>query len=122
MGAADVVVCATSARTPLFDSTLLRPDSVVIRWDRTSPTPARWTAPARPKLRRRRGHGHRAREAGDVILAIADGGLTADLIPMRDLLTRTVAPPSDRPLVVKTVGMSWEDVVVVDAVVSAACA
>jgi ornithine cyclodeaminase/alanine dehydrogenase-like protein (mu-crystallin family) len=61
------------------------------------------------------------REAGDVILAIADGGLTAaDLIPMRDLLTRSTAPPSDRPLVVKTVGMSWEDVVVAETVVSAA--
>ena len=30
LGAADVVVCATSARTPLFDSTLLRPDVIVI--------------------------------------------------------------------------------------------
>jgi hypothetical protein len=44
----------------------------------------------------------------------------ADLIPMRDLLTRSTAPPSDRPLVVKTVGMSWEDVVVAETVVSAA--
>jgi ornithine cyclodeaminase len=39
---------------------------------------------------------------------------------MRNLLTRTAVPPSDRPLVVKSVGMSWEDVVVADAVVSAA--
>ena len=30
LGAADVVVCATSARTPLFDSMLLRPEVIVV--------------------------------------------------------------------------------------------
>jgi len=124
LGAADVVICATSARTPLFDSTLLRPDSVVIAVGSHEPD-AREVDSA--LLARSsvvvEDTATALREAGDVILAIADGGLTAaDLIPMRDLLTRTVAPPSDRPLVVKTVGMSWEDVVVAEAVVSAACA
>ena len=31
-----------------------------------------------------------------------------------------VTPPADRPLVVKTVGMSWEDLVVAEAVVAVA--
>ena len=122
LGAADVVVCATSARTPLFDSTLLRPGSVVIAVGSHEPD-AREVDSA--LLARSsvvvEDTATALREAGDVILAIADGGLTAaDLIPMRALLTGTAAPPSDRPLVVKTVGMSWEDVVVAEAVVSAA--
>ena len=119
LGAADVVVCATSARTPLFDSTLLRPDVIVIAVGSHEPDAreldsallARSSVVVEDTTTA-------LREAGDVILAIADGALTAaDLIPMRDLLTRTAALPSPRPLVVKTVGMSWEDVVVAEAVV-----
>jgi ornithine cyclodeaminase len=36
---------------------------------------------------------------------------------MRDVLTGDVAPPTDRPLVFKSVGMSWQDLVVAAAVV-----
>ena len=58
------------------------------------------------------------REAGDVVLAIAEGALTpADLVPMRDVVTGAVAVPADRPLVFKSVGMSWQDLVVAAAVV-----
>lgn len=53
------------------------------------------------------------REAGDVVLAIADGALTsADLHTLTDVATGAVARPTDRPSVVKTVGMSWEDLVI----------
>jgi ornithine cyclodeaminase/alanine dehydrogenase-like protein (mu-crystallin family) len=120
--AADVVVCATSARTPLFDSTLLRPDVIVVAVGSHEPDARELDSAllARSSVVVE-DTATALSEAGDVILAIADGGLTAaDLIPMRNLLTRTAVPPSDRPLVVKTVGMSWEDVVVADAVVSAA--
>jgi ornithine cyclodeaminase/alanine dehydrogenase-like protein (mu-crystallin family) len=59
------------------------------------------------------------REAGDVVLAIAEGRLTADdLVPMRDVVTSTVTPPADRPLVLKSVGMSWQDLVVAEAVLA----
>jgi ornithine cyclodeaminase len=122
LGAADIVVCATSARTPLFDSALLRPDVIVIAVGSHEPDARELDSAllARSSVVVE-DTATALREAGDVILAIADGGLTtADLIPMRDLLTRTAAPASGRPLVVKTVGMSWEDVVVAEAVVSAA--
>jgi ornithine cyclodeaminase len=122
LAAADVVVCATSARTPLFDSTLLRADVVVIAVGSHEPDARELDSAllARSSVVVE-DTATALREAGDVILAIADGGLTAaDLIPMRDLLTRTATPPFDRPLIVKTVGMAWEDVVVADAVVSAA--
>lgn len=122
LAAADVVVCATSARAPLFTSALLRPDVVVIAVGSHEPDAreldsallARSTVVVEDMATA-------LREAGDVVLAIADGALTAaDLVPMRDLVTGTVSPAPDRPLVVKTVGMSWEDVVVADAVVAAA--
>jgi ornithine cyclodeaminase len=122
LSAADVVVCATSARTPLFDSTLLRSDVTVIAVGSHEPDAreldsallARSTVVVEDTATA-------LREAGDVVLAIAAGALAAgDLVPMRDVLTSTAALPSDPPLVVKTVGMSWEDVVVAEAVVSAA--
>ncbi len=56
---------------------------------------------------------------GDVVLAIAESALTADdLATMRDLVTGAVTAPADRPLVVKSVGMSWQDLVVAEAVLA----
>jgi ornithine cyclodeaminase/alanine dehydrogenase-like protein (mu-crystallin family) len=116
--AADVVVCATSARSPVFDSTLLRDDAVVIAVGSHQPD-------ARELDARLLGRATvmvedvatALREAGDVILAVADGTLTpADLVPMRDVLTGAVNVPTDRPLVFKSVGMSWQDLVVAEAI------
>lgn len=57
------------------------------------------------------------REASDVTLAIAEGALSReDLIPMKDVVTGSVKLQRDRPIVFKTVGMPWEDLVVADAV------
>jgi ornithine cyclodeaminase len=57
------------------------------------------------------------REAGDVVLAIAEGTLTPhDLVPMRHVLTGAITLPADRPLVFKSVGMSWQDLAVAAAV------
>jgi ornithine cyclodeaminase len=63
------------------------------------------------------------REAGDVVLAIDEGPLSSDdLVPMRDVVTGAVSPPADRPLVFKSVGMSWQDLVVAEAVLARAAA
>jgi ornithine cyclodeaminase len=57
------------------------------------------------------------REAGDVILALAEGRLSASaLVTMTDLLVSKAVLPADRPAVVKTSGMAWEDLVVAVAV------
>jgi ornithine cyclodeaminase/alanine dehydrogenase-like protein (mu-crystallin family) len=116
---ADVVVCATSARTPVLASRLLRDDAVVVAVGSHEPDARELDAALL----------HRAsvvvedvatalREAGDVVLAIKDGALAeADLIPMRDVVTGDAVVPSGRPLVFKSVGMSWEDLVVAEAVV-----
>jgi ornithine cyclodeaminase/alanine dehydrogenase-like protein (mu-crystallin family) len=115
---ADVVVCATSARAPLFDSALLRDDVVVVAVGSHEPD-------ARELDARLLGRATvvvedvatALREAGDVVMAIADGTLAAgDLLPMRDVLTGVVAVPDDTPLVFKSVGMSWQDLVVATAV------
>lgn len=58
------------------------------------------------------------REAGDVVLGIAEGALDPDeLVPMRDVVTGRVELPLDEPLLFKGVGMSWEDLVVASAIV-----
>jgi ornithine cyclodeaminase/alanine dehydrogenase-like protein (mu-crystallin family) len=117
---ADVVVCATSARSPVFESALLRDDAVVIAVGSHEPD-------ARELDARLLGRATvvvedvaaALREAGDVVLAIADGALTpADLVPMGDVLTGAATLPADGPLVFKSVGMSWQDLAVAAAVVA----
>ena len=116
---ADVVVCATSARSPVFDSGLLRDDVVVVAVGSHEPDARELDAPLLG-----RGTvvvedvGTALREAGDVVLAIAEGTLAADdLVPMRAVLADVAAVPADRPLVFKSVGMSWEDLVVAAEIV-----
>jgi ornithine cyclodeaminase len=81
---ADVVVCATSARTPVFDSTLLADDVVVIAVGSHEPDAreldgsllGRATVVVEDVTTA-------LREAGDVVLAITEGFLTRDqLVPM----------------------------------------
>jgi ornithine cyclodeaminase len=118
--AADLVVCATSARTPVLDSTLLADDIVVVAVGSHEPDARELDAAL---LRRAtvvvEDVATALREAGDVVLAIADGALTRDeLVPMADFVTGAVGAPADRPLVFKSVGMSWQDLVLAEAVVT----
>ena len=115
----DVVICATSARTPVFDSRLLRDDAVVVAVGSHEPDARELDAALLGRATVVVEDVATAlREAGDVVLAIAEGTLTSgDLVPMRDVVTGAVAVPVDRPLVFKSVGMSWQDLVVAAAVV-----
>ena len=118
LGSADVVVCATSARTPVFDSSLLRDDVVAIAVG-SHEVDAREVDAA---LFRRatvvvEDVATALREAGDVVLAIDDGALDAgDLVEMRAVVTGSAGLPDDRPVVFKSVGMAWQDLVVAEAV------
>ena len=116
--AADVVVCATSARSPVFDSALLRDDAVVVAVGSHEPDARELDAPLLGRATVVVESAATAlREAGDVVLAISDGSLTpVELVPMRDVMTGAVAVPTDRPMVFKSVGMSWQDLVVAEAV------
>ena len=57
------------------------------------------------------------REAGDVVLAARQGHLRpGDLIPLVDIVRGTRVLDGHRTVVFKSVGMSWQDVVVAEAV------
>jgi ornithine cyclodeaminase len=115
------VVCATSARAPLFDPALLRDDVVVVAVGSHEPDARELDAALLGRATVVVEDVATAlREAGDVVLAIAEGTLTAaDLVPVRDVVTGAVSPPPDRPLVFKSVGMSWQDLAVAEAVAEA---
>jgi len=119
LGSADVVVCATSSREPVLDGDRLADHVVVIAIGSHEPD-AREVDGA---LCRRatvvvEDPATALREAGDVVLGIAEGALDPDeLVPMRDVVTGRVELPLDEPLLFKSVGMSWEDLVVASAIV-----
>jgi ornithine cyclodeaminase/alanine dehydrogenase-like protein (mu-crystallin family) len=55
------------------------------------------------------------REAGDVIRAVEDGALDeGDLHTLAELVAGNVSRSTDRPHVFKSIGMSWEDLVVAE--------
>jgi ornithine cyclodeaminase/alanine dehydrogenase-like protein (mu-crystallin family) len=114
---ADVVVCATTAREPLFDSALLKANAVVIAVGSHEPG-------ARELDAKLLGLSTvvvesldvATREAGDVVMAIAEGFLDrSDLVPMRDVVTGRFIPDPGVPLVFKGCGMGWQDLAVAAA-------
>lgn len=116
--AADIVVCATSARTPLFEAELIADSAVVIAIGSHEPDarelPSTLCGRATVVVE---DIATALREAGDVCLAVDDGALqAADLVPMGDVVTGRTLPDPERPLIFKGVGMSWQDLVVAEAV------
>jgi ornithine cyclodeaminase/alanine dehydrogenase-like protein (mu-crystallin family) len=111
---AGVVVCATTAREPLFDGRSLRDDAVVVAVGSHEPD-------AREVDGALAGWAHvvvedvptALREAGDVVQAVREGALApGDLVPMRDVVTGRVTLAPGRPVLFKSTGMAWEDLVV----------
>jgi ornithine cyclodeaminase len=116
---ADLVVCATTARTPLFDSRLLGERTIVVAIGSHEPdareVDSAFCARAAVVVEERQ---NALRECGDIVLAIAEGAVTADdLLPMRDVALGT-RPPTDEPVLFKGSGMSWQDLVVAEAVLA----
>lgn len=111
---ADIICCATSARTPLFPAHLISPHATVVAVGSHEPDARELPG----ELMRQASVVVESvpaalREAGDVVQA----GVT-DLITLTEVvLGRTV--PDDRPRVFKSVGMAWEDLVVAAAVYEA---
>jgi len=115
---ADVIVCATGDGEPLFDSTGTKSDVIVIAVG--SHDPDRREVDTQLVSRAQVIVEDRAtalREAGDVVMAIAESDLTADdLIPMKDVVTGTRLLETDRAVFFKSSGMSWQDLVVAEAI------
>lgn len=121
VASAGFIACATSAGSPLFDGALVRDDAAVVAVG--SHDPERRELDERLMARSWvvvEDVATAMRESGDVIQAVESGAMDVDsLIP----LSRAVAEPerlrTGRPLVFKSSGMAWQDVVVAAAVVNA---
>lgn len=117
---ADIVVCATSAREPLFDDGLVADHAALVALG-SHEVDARELPGAllgRSQVIVESDRVARA-EAGDVVLAIAEGHLdAASLVPMARIVDGTVAVASDRPRILKTCGMGWQDLAVAQVAVA----
>lgn len=122
LGRAGLVITATTSPTPILQAADWREDTVVLAVG-SHTTDARELAAdvldgAQVIVE---DVSAAMREAGDVVLAIADGALEeSDLIPMADVVTGRVALDPGQRIVCKTVGMPWEDLAVAAAVVERA--
>jgi ornithine cyclodeaminase len=116
---ADIVCCATTARAPLFDGSLVADHATVVAIGSHEPE-ARETDDA---LAERatvvvESRASALREAGDVIAAIASGALREDsLVTLADVVRGRAAVEPGRPRLFKSTGMAWEDAVVASALV-----
>jgi ornithine cyclodeaminase/alanine dehydrogenase-like protein (mu-crystallin family) len=115
---ADIVVAATTATTPLFDSQLLKDsviaiavgshDKAVRELDSALMGRSQVIVETRASA---------LREGGDVIMAIAEGALAAaSLLEMADVVCGRVKLRRGRAIVFKSSGMSWEDLVIARAI------
>lgn len=111
---ADIVLCATSAKDPVFDGALIRDGACVAAMgsheaDRRE-LPGDLMARALVVVEDQETS---LREAGDVIMAAAEGNLdTATLVSLADLVRGDVVRDASRPNVFKGTGMSWQDLAV----------
>lgn len=114
LAAADLVVCATTATDPLFPAEVVRADATVVAIGSHEPAkaelPAALLGRSQVVVESRR---VAAAEAGDVIRAVDAGVLRPeDLVTMHELFTGAVSPARDRPSIIKTCGMGWQDLAV----------
>jgi ornithine cyclodeaminase len=110
---ADLVVCATTARTPLFDGALLCPGSTVVAVGSHEPDAAEvdaTTVCASTVVVEDRTTA--LREAGDVIGPVQARLLDPDsLVGLAEVVRGEVLVPPSRPRLFKSVGMAWQDLV-----------
>ncbi|MFC5930019.1 ornithine cyclodeaminase family protein [Cryobacterium melibiosiphilum] len=111
---AQLVVCATTAREPLFDGTLVPTDCCIIavgsheadarELDSALISRAQVVVEDRAVA---------LREGGDVLIPLGEGVIKESaLVPLKSVLTDAVPVATDRPRVFTSSGMSWEDLVV----------
>ena len=115
---AGLVVCATTARTPLFDGALLRPRATVVAVGSHEPDAAEvdaTTVCASTVVVEDRTTA--LREAGDLIGPVRARLLDPDsLVGLADLVRGEAPIPRSRPRLFKSVGMAWQDLVLVAAI------
>jgi ornithine cyclodeaminase/alanine dehydrogenase-like protein (mu-crystallin family) len=111
---ADVIVCATTARTPLFDGSSLSPQATVVavgsheltarEVDDTTVCGSTVVVEARSAA---------LREAGDLACPLRAGTFDPEtMVDLASMVRGAVTVAMDRPRLFKSVGMAWEDLVV----------
>jgi ornithine cyclodeaminase/alanine dehydrogenase-like protein (mu-crystallin family) len=111
---AQVIVCATAARSPLFDGSLAPDDSltVAVGSHERDARELDSTLIARAQLVVEDST-VALREAGDLIIPLTEGVVDAvSLVPMRDIIKSVTPVDRLRPRVFKSSGMPWEDLVI----------
>ncbi|MDR1791198.1 MAG: ornithine cyclodeaminase family protein [Propionibacteriaceae bacterium] len=113
---ADLIVCCTTAREPIFDSTPVRDDAILIAIGSHEAAARELDSAIMGRAQVVVEDAATAlREAGDVVSAVADGTLDpASLVNMSDVVTGRTPLATDRPVVFKSTGMAWEDLVVAE--------
>jgi ornithine cyclodeaminase/alanine dehydrogenase-like protein (mu-crystallin family) len=114
VASADVVVCATTARTPLFDGATLPSGVTVVAVGSHEPNVRevddRTVCASTVVVEARRSA---LREAGDVVLPLAAGIFNPDtLVCLANLVRGEAEIDRARPRLFKSVGMAWEDLVI----------
>ena len=110
---AEIVICATTASTPVFDGRLIADEACVVAVGSHEPEKRELDAALIGRATVVVEDVATAmREAGDIVQAIQEGALRAeDLVPLNALISAPAGNPG-RPGVFKSVGMAWEDLVV----------
>ena len=115
----DVVVCATTARVPVFESAALAGSAVVVAVGSHEPDAREldtallarsWVVVESREVARR--------EAGDVVLAERETGRDLVAADLGELVRGDGVPDLSRPRVLKTVGEAWEDLTVATALLA----
>ncbi|RGE24328.1 ornithine cyclodeaminase family protein [Leucobacter sp. wl10] len=111
---ADIVICATSAGSPLFDGSLVRDGAIVAAVG----THGRALREVDDRLVRRsdlvvEGRASARRENGNLATALLPQDWEAGTAPVNigELVSRGVTRRADRPALYTGVGMSWEDLI-----------
>ncbi|MGW4161341.1 ornithine cyclodeaminase family protein [Streptomyces sp. NPDC004788] len=121
---ADLVLCCTTARMPLFDGRLVTPGATVVAVGSHEPDARETdTALVRRSAVYVESRAAARREAGDLLIPEAEGAIGPDHIAgtLADLVAGRAAPPDPKvPRLFKSVGMAWEDLAVAVAVYRAA--
>ncbi len=117
--AADVVLCTTRAATPLFDGTLVADHALTVAIGSHAPDAREVdTALVRRSSVVVESRASALREAGDVLVPIAEGAFdAADMVTLADVVRGEVTIGHDRPRLFKGTGMPWQDLATAGAIV-----
>ncbi|HIW96819.1 MAG TPA: ornithine cyclodeaminase family protein [Candidatus Corynebacterium gallistercoris] len=118
LGTTGLIICATTAGTPLFGSDDIAEDAIIVAVGSHSPDKrevgSEVIASAQVIVE---DMGAALREAGDIILAVKDGSIREqDLTTVKDLLMDPTQFDHSHRILFKTTGMSWQDLVLAQAI------